>query len=74
MKPLGPVTLEFLLRCYYSQVDRHEALSLVLLDFVVDCKNEDILKDIDGHLRTTEKANVWIRKILATPMPKQMWV
>lgn len=74
---LVPITLEFLLHCRYSserfsRID-HPVIQKAIKGFF---SNGVIKQDrsIDDVYQLTEKGEAWIKDILSTPMPIQVWM
>ncbi len=73
--PLTPNELELLLYCYTTPAEhpRYDYVQGSLRDFL----SADIIQHWKGEAKvftTTDKGNAWVKTILATSIPTQVWV
>jgi hypothetical protein len=73
---MSPFELKILLHYYYSPEQYENFRTGIPLEFILSCCGQGVFRSTpnpDDGFMLTEKGQMWVESILATPMPIAKW-
>jgi hypothetical protein len=73
---VAPITIRFMLACYYAAYPRDE-IGVISWESPAGIEVRDWLKEkelVDDRYQATERGRAWVEMITETPLPDKGWI